>query len=114
MFLERQKVCDLLRMSVRASYRQWNRMRPRHHMVSSTDVVDMLNRSARAGQRRISDIGVIPQTMTASDVEEKTGYPARRLVLATRDTRHPLPHWKINSRVIRFDLASVQAWLDED
>lgn len=110
MFLTRQSVCERLRMSQSASYREpW--LRPRRHMVSSQDVLAMLNRSARAGLAMFAEDGQIPDAMTADEVEAATGYPARRLVLATRHARNPLPHWRINSHVVRFHLPSVLDWL---
>lgn len=110
MFLSRQSVCDRLRMSQSATYRQpW--LRSRQHMVDSSDVLELLNRSARAGQELFDVGGQIPDAMTADEVCESIGFPARRLMLATRHDRDAVPHWRINSHVIRFHLPSVMRWL---
>lgn len=110
MLIERSKACDYLKISRWSSYRGYNRLRPRMHMVAVEDVVDMLNRAARAGQPKVHSIPCDVQD--AEGVSARTGLPSKWIVRHTRSA-NPIPHWHINDRVIRFSMDSVMRWINE-
>lgn len=105
-FMTREMVNERLRLSSSASYRLLapNRL----HMVGSDEVISLLNRSA------VRECGVdfVPSDIvTADELSEETGIPAKRLVAWTRRTKNVIPHYRLNKHTTRFRMGSVTEWI---
>lgn len=107
-YVDRKFACDRLKLSRWQSY---GVLRPsRMAMISTKDIIDLLNRSAN-GESAVSHV---PSDIeTAEGVERSLGIPAKRLVLWTR-RKSPIPHYKINKQTTRYRLSSVRRWMGED
>ena len=109
--LRRELICDRLRLNTRSSYRV---VPPsRLSLISSDEVLEVLNRARRGGMNPLRDIPSdlrTPEEMSA----EIGGVTAKMLITwSCRRTKNVPPHFYINRHCIRFSASRLLAWLDE-
>ena len=51
--------------------------------------------------------------MTVEDVSALMQIPRESVMERTRDARHPLPHFWVGTKIVRFKRVDVIAWIDE-
>lgn len=115
MFVERRIICDALRMSEWSSRQPRFNLRPRRMGLCDTaDAVALLNRCARAGMPQVDSVSS-GDVLTAEEIESRTGIPARRILMATKwRKRKPVPHWRITTKIVRFNLEQTRRWMDKE
>lgn len=111
-YLNRQMICDRLRLSRRTSY---NIVGSAYgSLVSSDEVINLLNRAKRATSE---DLNYIPSDlMTADELATALNEPcitASALLAWTRRTKNVVPHFKLTNRIILFSRSRVTSWLDD-
>ena len=108
--LKRQLICERLGIKSRASYRIIGASRL--SLISSSDVIDLLNDSRRAIPQPLDEIPCdlrTPEQMAA----EIGGVTARDLLNWTRRTKNVPPHFRLNHSTTRFSASLMMAWLEE-
>ena len=108
--LKRQLICERLRIKHRASYRIIGASRL--SLISSNDVLDLLNDSRRAMPRPLDEIPCdlrTPEEMA----EEIGGVSAHDLLNWTHRTKNVPPHFRLNKQTTRFSASRMMAWLEE-
>ena len=109
--LNRELICDRLRINKRSSYRV---VPPsRLSLISSDEVLEVLNSARRGGMKPLRDIPSdirTPEEM-ASEIEGVT--PKMLVAWSCRRTKNVPPHFYINRHCIRFSASRLLAWLDE-
>ena len=108
--LSRQLVCDRLRLQRRASYHIV--CASRLSLISSDDILDILNRASRGSRETLRDIPSdlrTPQEMA----DEINGFTPHMLLAWTRRTKNIPPHYRLNSHTVRFSASRLSAWLEE-
>ena len=109
--LNRQLICDRLRLERRTSYRIIGASRL--SLISSSDVVDLLNQSRRPfSSEPLEDI---PSDLRTPDemAAEIGGVTAHDLLNWTRRTKNIPPHFRLNKHTTLFSAHRLMAWLEE-
>ena len=78
--------------------------------IPSDRVIDLLNRSRKAGEEKLDFIP--SDIVTADQLAEETGIPAHSILVWTRRRVKVPPHFRINKQTTRFRRSSFSAWLD--
>lgn len=78
--------------------------------IPSDRVIDVLNRSRKAGEERLDFIP--SDIVTADQLAEETGIPAHSILVWTRRKVKVPPHFRINKQTTRFRRSSFAAWLE--
>lgn len=109
--LRRDLICDRLRLNTRSSYRV---VPPsRLSLISSDEVLEVLNRARRGGMNPLRDI---PSDLRTPEemASEIGGVTAKMLITwSCRRLKNVPPHFYINRHCIRFSASRLLAWLDE-
>jgi len=107
-FISREFVCDRLKVSRWASYKL---VPPTSiHLISSDDVIALLNGSRRAHE---PEVDFIPSdVITAEEAESRFGIPAKKLMRWTRRSTRVAPHFRINKQTTRFRADTLEKWLE--
>ena len=106
---------DRLRLTLRQSYRLVGSSRS--GLISSDEVVRILNRSRRAIQQPYSfipsDIMTADELVATPELAD-SGITTRRLRAWTRRTKNVPPHFRLNGHTIRYPHALFVAWLADN
>lgn len=110
-YLKRKMICDRLRLSLGASYAiVGSAYGP---LVSSDDVLHVLNRSRRATPEPLayipSDI-LTPEELAAELAE--SGITEHDLINWIHRKKNIAPHFRLTQKTIRFSRSIFFAWLD--
>ena len=109
--LRRDLICDRLRLNLRSSYRV---VPPsRLSLISSDEVLEVLNRARRGGMKPLRDIP--SDIRTPEEMASEIGGVTSKMLVAwsCRRTKNVPPHFYINRHCIRFSASRLLAWLDE-
>ena len=109
--LNRELICDRLRINKRSSYRV---VPPsRLSLISSDEVLEVLNRARRGGMKPLRDIP--SDIRTPEEMASEIGGVTAKMLLTWvyRRTKNVPPHFYINRHCIRFSASRLLAWLDE-
>lgn len=109
-YLTRKDIMSRLRLSVAASYRIVGTARS--SLISSADVLAILNAARRGGQPILTFIP--SDLMTEAEAAKEIGCVTRTRVLSwTNRTLNPPPFFYLNSHCRRFQRSQLFKWLDE-
>ena len=108
-YWERKDVMNRLRLSQSASYRIVGTARG--SLISSVDILAILNNSRRGPQPMLSEIP--SDLMTPEEMATEIGcVTAKDLKNWTLRIRNVPPHFLLNTHCRRFQRSAVIAWLD--
>jgi len=111
-FFDRSFLIERLRLNLRQSYRL---IRPsRNGLVSSDEIVRLLNRSRRGIDEPYtfvpSDIMTADEIISMPELAQ-SGITLRKLRAWSRRTRNIVPHFRLNSHTIRYPMGLFVGWL---
>lgn len=108
-YWKREDVMSRLRLSQSASYRIVGTARG--SLISSTDILAILNNSRRGPQPMLAEIP--SDLLTPEEMARELGnVTARDLHNWTLRARNVVPHFLLNTHCRRFQRSMVLAWLD--
>lgn len=107
-FVSRRFVCERLGISPWASYGFFSATES--GLIPSDRVIALLNRSRKA---RELELDFIPSdVVTAEELSERTGIPAKKLLAWTRRKKNVPPHFRMNKQTTRFRVSSFDEWTE--
>lgn len=107
-YVTRKFICERLGVSLWASYSLFRATEIGR--IPSDRVIDLLNGSRKAGEEKLDFIP--SDIVTAEQLAEETGIPARSIIVWTRRKVKVPPHFRINKQTTRFRRSSFAAWLE--
>lgn len=111
-YMTRKELMERLKLSLTATYRIIGTTRTRLKLISSKDVVAILNSARRGGQPLLLELP--DDLLTCEEMAaELHGVTARDLYNWTHRTLKVPPHFLLTTHCRRFRRSEVLRWLDE-
>lgn len=107
-YIDRKTLSERLKISVWSSYQIFS-ARKRLGVIASDKVVLFLNQARMNGEPSVEFVPT--DIKTAEELEAETGILAKRIMTWCKRKKNAPPHFRYNSHLLRFRLASFEQWL---